>query len=197
MVADAIFRLRTLGLCQDNDNDDVLITTEYIIENIIDVHSTDVGPRTWTYNIGKLNLDVLRKEQQQDQFCKNKVNEMKKLDPTFLLDDNSVLRKVVKLQYTIERTIVVLRRWTSLIIVEFHNAKGHQGISHTINMMRHYFWSIGMWRDVHQHINSCKLCIQFLPNRLYTPHAFGNAPSTIGWLCHGLYWTPANIFKGL
>ena len=24
-----------------------------------------------------------------------------------------------------------------------------------------------MWRDVHQHINTCKLCIQFLPNRIY------------------------------
>ena len=25
-----------------------------------------------------------------------------------------------------------------------------------------------MWRDVHQHINTCKLCIQFLPSRVYT-----------------------------
>ena len=24
-----------------------------------------------------------------------------------------------------------------------------------------------MWRDVHQHINSRKLCIQFLPNRIH------------------------------
>ena len=34
-------------------------------------------------------------------------------------------------------------------------------------MMRHYFWWIDMWRYVYQHINSCKLCIQFLPNRIY------------------------------
>ena len=25
-----------------------------------------------------------------------------------------------------------------------------------------------MQRDVHQHINTCKLCMQFLPNRVYT-----------------------------
>ena len=25
-----------------------------------------------------------------------------------------------------------------------------------------------MWRDINQHINTCKLCIQFLPNRDYT-----------------------------
>ena len=56
---------------------------------------------------------------------------------------------MVKLKYTIETTIVVPHKLTALIIVEFHDAKGHQGISDTINMMRHYFWWIGMQRDVH------------------------------------------------
>ena len=93
---------------------------------------------------------------------------MKKLDPSFLLHDNSILRKVVKFKYTVGPTIVVPRKLTSHIILEFHNAKGHQGISLTINMMRCYFWWVGMQRDMHQHINSCKLCIQFLPNRMYT-----------------------------
>ena len=54
------------------------------------------------------------------------------------------------------------------IIVEFHNGKGHQCISHTVNMIRCYFWWVSMHRDVHQHINSCQLYIQFLPNWLYT-----------------------------
>ena len=76
-------------------------------------------------------------------------------------------QKEVKLKYTVEQTIVVPRKLTSLIIVEFHNAEGHQGISCTVNMMRHYFWWVGMCRDVHQHVNSCKLCIQFLPNRMH------------------------------
>ena len=90
-----------------------------------------------------------------------------KLDPSFLLGKNSTLRKIVKLKYTVEPTVVVPRKLTSLIILEFQNAKSHQGISCTINMMRCYFWWIGMWRDIHQQINSCKLCIQFLPNRIY------------------------------
>ena len=64
----------------------------------------------------KLNLDVLRKEQQLDWFCKNKVKEMKvKPDPSFLLDNNSILRKVVKLKYTVELMIVVPRKLSSLI----------------------------------------------------------------------------------
>ena len=67
VVADAVPRVRTLGLYQDDDNDDMPITTEDVVKNIIEeVHSTDIVPRTPTYNIGKLNLEVLRKEQQWD-----------------------------------------------------------------------------------------------------------------------------------
>ena len=47
-------------------------------------------------------------------------------------------RKVVKCKYSVELTIVVPRKLTSLIIVEFHNAKGHQGISPMVNMKRCY-----------------------------------------------------------
>ena len=91
-----------------------------------------------------------------------------KHDNSFLLDENSILQKMVRLRYTIEPTIVLPRKLTSLIIVEFHNGKDNQGISHTVNMIRCYFWWVGIHRDVHQHISNCQLCIQFLPNWLYT-----------------------------
>ena len=64
---------------------------------------------------------------------------LRKKDDNFTLDENSILWKMVRLRYTIEPTIVVTRKLTSLIIVEFHNGKGHQGFSHTVNMIRHYF----------------------------------------------------------
>ena len=119
--------------------------------------------------MGKLNLEVLKKEQQWGKFCEGKVRDMKKKpDLNFLLDHNSFLRKVIKLKYTIESAIVVPRKLTSIIIIEFHNAKGHQSISRTVNMIRSYFWWIGMRRDMHQHISTCKLCIQFLPIKMYT-----------------------------
>ena len=57
-----------------------------------------------------------------------------------MLDKNSILWKLVRLNYTVEPTIVLPRKLTSLIIVEFHSGKGHQGISHTVNMIRCYFW---------------------------------------------------------
>ena len=127
MVADAISRLRTLGLYQDNDNEDVPSTVENIVENIIkEIQSADTAPRKPAYNVGKLNLEVLRKEQQWDQFCKSKIRDMKRTpDPNFLVDHNNILRKVDKLKYTIEPATVVPRKLTSFIIIEFHNTKGH------------------------------------------------------------------------
>ena len=59
MDTNTISRLRMLDLYQDNDNDDVPITTKDIIKNIIEeVHSSNIGPRIPSYNIGKLNLDI-------------------------------------------------------------------------------------------------------------------------------------------
>ena len=51
-----------------------------------------------------------------------------------MLDKNGILWKMVRLRYAIEPTIVVPRKLKCLIIVEFHNGKGHQGISYTVNM---------------------------------------------------------------
>ena len=64
MVANVISRLRTLGLYQDNGNNDVPLTLEDVVKNIMqEVHSMDAVPKTAAYKMGKLNLDVLRKEQ--------------------------------------------------------------------------------------------------------------------------------------
>ena len=158
VVVDVISQWRTLGPYQDSDNKDIPLTIGDVIKNIIEeVHIAEVIQKTPIYNVQKLNLDILWKEQQCDWFCKNKVKEMNtKPDLNFLLDENSIFRKVVKLKYTVEPTIIVPRKLTSLIILGFHNTKGHQGINCTVKMMRHYFWWIDMWRDIHQHINSCK-----------------------------------------
>ena len=49
-----------------------------------------------------------------------------KPDPNFILDKNSILRKAVKLRYSVESTIVVPRKLTN-IIFELHNGKRPPG----------------------------------------------------------------------
>ena len=46
-----------------------------------------------------------------------------KLDPNFILDDHSIFKKGGKLKYTLEVTMVVPKKLTSLIFLEFHDAK--------------------------------------------------------------------------
>ena len=58
--------LRTLGLYQNNGNKDVPLLTEDVVENIIEeIHSAEVTQKIPGYNIDKLNIDILRKEQQR------------------------------------------------------------------------------------------------------------------------------------
>ena len=161
MVANAISRLRTLSLYPDNDNTDLTKMDDNIIDNIMEeVHAIEWIPISATYKMEKLNLDVLREVQQQDIFCTKKAKSIRSNEVAgFVLDENGILCRFVKFKYTIDSTIVALRKLTSLIIAEFHNATGHQGISCTVGMIRHYFWLVGMWKEVHQHINSCQLCV--------------------------------------
>ena len=59
----------------------------------------------------QVNLNELCREQKQDQFCKNKVKSINvdKLSD-FILDNNGILRKIVKLKYTIEPTMVIPKK---------------------------------------------------------------------------------------
>ena len=158
MVADAISRLRTLGLYQDNGNDNLAKTDDDVVDNVMEeVHAIEWIPNSATYKMEKLNLDVLREEQWQDTFWMKKAKSIRARQVDgFMLDVNSILQKIARLKYTVEPTIVVPRKSTSLIIVEFHNGKGHLGVSCTVNMIRCYLWWVGMCRDVHQNISSCQ-----------------------------------------
>ena len=93
----------TLGLYRDNDNEDEPSAIDNIVKNIVEeINSADSAPKKPTYNMGKLNLDVLKKEQQWETFSKGKVRDLKNTrDPHFLLDHSSILRKGTKLKYTI------------------------------------------------------------------------------------------------
>ena len=116
MVADVILRLRMYGLYQDTNGEEVQLSLEDAVKNILEeIHNIDSGPTTTAYTkTDKLNLDLLQKEQWQDSFCKRKLKEIKvKPDPGFILDENSILRKAVKLRYSVVSIIVVPGKLTN------------------------------------------------------------------------------------
>ena len=66
VVADVISRLRMYGLYQDNNNEEVQLSLEDAVKNILEeIHNINSVPTTTTYNkIDMLNLDLLQREQQ-------------------------------------------------------------------------------------------------------------------------------------
>ena len=147
-----ISRLRRFDLYQDNNNEEVKLSLKDEIKNIIkEIHSIESTPKIPACTkIDKLNLNLLRKEQLHDKLGKKKAKEIKtKPDPSFILDENKILRKVVKLKYSVKLTSVAPRKLTNITILEFHDVKGLLGISQTVNIMRRYFWRIGMRWDIH------------------------------------------------
>ena len=163
VVADVISRLRMCRSYQDNNNEEVQLSLEDVVENTIEeIHNINSVLTTTTYNIidntwPTLKTAVMRQLQQEEN----------KTRPQLHLRWEQHLKKAVKLRYSIVPTILVPRKLMNIIILEFHNGKGHQEISHAVNMMQRYFWWIGIQRDIHQHINIHKLCTQFLPNKIY------------------------------
>ena len=117
IVAHAISQFRTLGLYQNNGNDDITPTENVVVKNVVEeVHAIKLVPNLPSYNMGKLNSDFLQVEQRQDEFCINKVRSMRtNQDKNFMFNENNIPRKAVKLRYTIEPTIVVPRKLTSLL----------------------------------------------------------------------------------
>ena len=51
---------------------------------------------------------------------------------------------------------------------KYHECRGHPEVTKTVNMICRYFWFKGLRNSVYNHIRTCKLCTQFLPNRIRT-----------------------------
>ena len=78
VAADALSRLRMFGLYQDNNNEEVQLSLEDAIENSVEeIHNIESTPSIPAYTkIDKFNLDLLRREQLCNKFCKKNVKEI-------------------------------------------------------------------------------------------------------------------------
>ena len=181
VVADTISRLKNLNLYEKNQEVNSVpsvATVEDALENLIDEVENISVKASNPDQTTQVNLSELCREQKQDQFCKNKVKSINtdKLSD-FILDNNGFLRKIVGLKYTIEPTIVIPKKLKHRIIFNFHEGKVHQGIMRIVHMIWRYFWWIGLCLDVQHNISKCKLCTQFLPNKVLTKPMYFDIPN--------------------
>ena len=170
VVVDMISCLKTANLYKGPEDWEVSKTPESvdnIMENFIfEIHSYSHSSHSANF---PTNLDSLIEQQKSDKFCKNKVIQLQcQNQPDFELDDKRVLRKLVCLHHNWTSTVAVPKSLVINIIYGNHECRGHQGIMRTVNMIHRYFLWPGMRLSIYHHIKTCKLCAQFLSNKVNT-----------------------------
>ena len=137
-------------------------------ENVI----VEVHHLTSTQGLTQKEIDIpmLRSHQKEDQFCKERVKKVTSgsMKTEFDIDQNGILCRSVRLWHGWKLVSVIPRSLVAKIIYKYHECRGHPGVTKIVNMIQRYFWFQGLRSSVYSHIRTCKLCIQFLPNRIRT-----------------------------
>ena len=77
-----------------------------------------------------------------------------------MLNHEGLLVKQVSILKNTYQVYVVPQSLVQRVIKIFHDNRGHQGISRTINMVKRCFWFGKMQEQVNAYVNNCLLCCQ-------------------------------------
>ena len=168
-VADVISCLRNEGLYQGHSNEKqkVNMTTnlDERIEEVLDIASKPLDFE----KVFSMNTIISHKElllcQKRDRFCRKLVRTAGR-HSDFMLNHEGLLVKQVSILRNTYRVYVVPHSLVQRVIKIFHNNRGHQGISRTINMMKRCFWLRKMWEQVNTYVNNCLLCCQHATHKV-------------------------------
>ena len=112
-----------------------------------------------------MNSTTLQALQKQDKFCKNKACTLHSdINSSFYLNTEGILKCTLIINNLEVGAIVVSLPLTNTLIHGFHNCRGHQGWSRTLNALKRKFWWKDIWKHVKYHISNCITCSKNLPN---------------------------------
>ena len=95
----------------------------------------------------------------RDKFCRKLAKTLHK-DTNFRINHKGLLVKQIKILRNTYQAYILPQKLVHSIIKIFHNNRGHQGISRTINMIKRRFWFRKMQEQVNLHMNNCLTCCQ-------------------------------------
>ena len=109
------------------------------------------------------NTIISRKElvscQKRDRLCKKLIKTAGR-HSDYMLNHEGLLVKQISILRNTYRVYVVPQSLVQRVIKIFHDNRGHQGISRTINMVKRHFWFRKMQEQVNAYVNKCLLCCQ-------------------------------------
>ena len=146
VVADAISRLKQKNMYTEprDKNKPTAKGIEGGIENVI----AEVHHLTSTQGLTQKEIDIprLRSQRKGDWFCKEMIKKVMSgsIKTELNLDQNGILCRLVRLQHGWESVSVIPRLLVAKIIYEYHECRGHPGVTKTVNMIQRYFWFQGL-----------------------------------------------------
>ena len=143
-VADVISHLKNGGLYEEHSNEDQKINTTINlnerIEEVLDIASKPLNFE----KVFSMDTVISHKElllcQKRDRFCRNLVRRAGG-HSDFMINHEGLLIKQVSILRNTYRVYVVPQSLVQQVIRIFHDNRGYQGISRTINMMKRCFGS--------------------------------------------------------
>ena len=162
-VADVISRLKNEGLYNDHSSEDQKIkaTTNLNdrIEEVLDMAHRPLNFEKLFSTGTVIGCRELLLSQRKDRWCR-KLAKLARKQSDYIINHEGLLTKQISILRDTYRVYVVPQRLVQRVIRIFHDNRGHQGISRTINMMKRRFWFRKMREQVNAYINKCLLCCQ-------------------------------------
>ena len=153
-------RLKNEGLyveCSDEKPTKVKVSQEDRIEEILDI-ATNSSNFEKVFNMNKtFSIKEHLHSQKREKFCRRLAISLHE-QSDIRINHKGVLVKQMSILSNIYQVYVVPQRLVPRVIRIFHDNRGHQGISRTVNMMKRRFWFRRMCEQVNRHMNSCLIC---------------------------------------
>ena len=168
-VADVISHLKNGGLYKEHSNEEQKANMKTSLdernEEVLDIASKPLNFE----KVFSMNTIISRKElllcQKRGRFCRKLVRTAGR-HSKFMLNHEGLLIKQVSILKNTYRVYVVLQSLVQRVIKIFHDNRGHQGISRTINMMERCFWFRKMREQVNAYVNKCLLRCQHATHKV-------------------------------
>ena len=142
-VADIISHLKNGDLYQEHSKEDQKANTatnlDERIEEVLDIASKPLNFEKVFFMDTVISHKELLLCQKRDRFCRKLVRTTGRHND-FMINHEGLLVKQVSILSNTYRVYVVLQSLVQRVIKIFHDNRGHQGISRTINMMKRPFW---------------------------------------------------------
>ena len=147
----------------------------YICCLVLIIGSVEVGPdidmkfHQEVMEIVSYDTIISRKElllcQKRDRLCR-KLAKTAGRHSDYMLNHEGLLIKQVSILRNTYQVYIVPQSLVQRVIKIFHDNRGHQGISQTINMVKRCFWLKKMREQVNAYVNKCLLCCQHATHKI-------------------------------